>query len=76
MKQSKLSARKRLAKPFLFGSLLLGLATVYMNRHWFFQDVEGLRAQEQAKYDAKWLDVMEQRQKQLAEVEEKKKGRS
>lgn len=72
MKQSQLSARKRLAKPILFGTLLVGLATAFMNRQWFFQDLGELRAQEQAKYDARLMEVMEQRQKQLAEVEKKK----
>ncbi|CAL9699526.1 unnamed protein product [Knipowitschia caucasica] len=70
----QLSARKRLAKPLLFGTLLMGLATAFVNRQWFFQDVDGLRAQEQAKYNEKWLEVMEHRQRQLAEVEKKKGG--
>lgn len=74
MKQHQLSARKRLAKPVLFGTLILGLATAFINRHWFFEDVEELRAQERVRNDARRLEVMERRQKQFAEVAEKKKS--
>jgi len=74
MKQSQLSKQKRFAKPFLFGTLLVGLATAFFNRHWFFQDLGDLRAQEQAKYNEKYFEVMEQREKQLAEVLAKKRA--
>lgn len=36
MKQPQLSAGKRLAKPILFGTLLVGLATAFYNRYVFF----------------------------------------
>ncbi|KAB5555664.1 hypothetical protein PHYPO_G00036690 [Pangasianodon hypophthalmus] len=72
MKQHKLSAKKRLTKPLLFGTLIAGLATAFYNRHLFFEDVEELRAQERARNDAKRLEVLERRQKQIEELVEKR----
>lgn len=74
MTQHQLSARKRLTKPILFGTLIVGLATAFINRHWFFKDVEEIRAQERERNNARRIEVMERRQKQLAEVAEMKKG--
>lgn len=76
MNQHQLSARKRFAKPILFGTLFLGLTTAFINRHWFFEDVEELRAQERARNNARRLEVIERRQRQLIEVAEKKKART
>ncbi|KAF3704101.1 hypothetical protein EXN66_Car019789 [Channa argus] len=76
MKQHRLSASKRLAKPVLFGTIIVGLATAFINRHMFFQDVAELRAQEQARNNAKKMEVLERRQKQIEKVAEKKKGDS
>ncbi|RVE59995.1 hypothetical protein OJAV_G00193840 [Oryzias javanicus] len=73
MKPHKLSTAKRLTKPVLFGSIIVGLATVYINRHKFFTDVEELRAQERARNDAKRMEVMERRERQKEELAEKKK---
>ncbi|KAG7324996.1 hypothetical protein KOW79_011312 [Hemibagrus wyckioides] len=72
MNQHKLSAKKRLTKPLLFGTLIVGLATAFYNRHLFFEDVEELRAQERARNDAKRYEVLERRQKQMEELAEKK----
>lgn len=72
MKQNKLSAGKRLAKPILFGTIIVGLAAAFINRHRFFEDVVELRAQERARNDTKRLEVLERRQKQIDELTEKK----
>lgn len=72
LKMSQLSARKRLAKPILFGTLLFGLGTAFFNRQWFFQDLEELKAKEQARYEAQLIEVMEERQRVLAEAARKK----
>ncbi|KAJ8363110.1 hypothetical protein SKAU_G00119410 [Synaphobranchus kaupii] len=74
MKQNRLSTGKRLTKPILFGSLLVGLATAFYNRHMFFEDVAGLRAQERARNDTKLLEVLERRQRQMEELAEKRGG--
>ncbi|KAF1373551.1 hypothetical protein EPR50_G00211040 [Perca flavescens] len=74
MKQHQLSAAKRLTKPILFGTLIVGLATAFFNRHRFFEDVEELRAQERARNDAKRMEVLERRMRQIDEVAEKKRG--
>lgn len=74
MKQTQLSAGKRLTKPILFGTLIVGLATVFYNRHMFFMDVEELRAQERARNDVKLSEVRERRQKQMECLMEKKGG--
>lgn len=36
MKQHQLSAGKRLTKPILFGTLIVGLATAFFNRYGLF----------------------------------------
>lgn len=72
MKQHQLSTKKRLTKPLLFGALLTGLATAFYNRHLFFEDVAEIREQERARNDAKRLEVLERRQKQMEELAEKK----
>ncbi|KAL6475438.1 hypothetical protein MHYP_G00164780 [Metynnis hypsauchen] len=72
MKQHKLSVKKRLTKPVLFGALLAGLATAFLNRHLFFEDVAEIRAQERARNEVKLLEVLERRQKQVEELAEKK----
>lgn len=74
MKQHQLSAGKRLTKPILFGTLIVGLATAFFNRHRFFEDVDVLRAEERARNEARRMEVLERRQRQIAEVVEKKKG--
>lgn len=76
MKQHKLSAVKRLTKPVLFGTLIVGLATAFFNRHSFMEDVAELRAQERARTDAKRMEVLERRQRQMEELAEKKRGGS
>ncbi|CAM2101920.1 unnamed protein product [Caretta caretta] len=68
----RMSARKRLAKPLLFGSILCALATAFAYRHRFFPEVEELRAREYERYEKKRQDVVERRQKQLAELAERK----
>ncbi|KAK5620430.1 hypothetical protein CRENBAI_024296 [Crenichthys baileyi] len=73
MRQHKLSSGKRLAKPILFGTVLIGLATAFINRHMFFEDVDDLRAQERARNKSKRMEVLERRQKQKDELAEKKK---
>ncbi|MED6261050.1 hypothetical protein ATANTOWER_000213 [Ataeniobius toweri] len=73
MRQHKLSVGKRLTKPILFGSVLIGLATAFINRHMFFEDVDDLRAQERARNKSKGMEVLERRQKQKDELAEKKK---
>ncbi|KAJ7987550.1 hypothetical protein DPEC_G00327650 [Dallia pectoralis] len=72
MKQHKLSAVKRLTKPILFGSIIVGLATAFFNRHKFFEDLEEIRSQERAKNNAKLIDVLEMRKRQMEELAEKK----
>lgn len=74
MKQHNLSAGKRLTKPILFGTLIVGLATAFFNRHRFFEDVAEIRAQERARNDAKRMEILERRQRQIDEAAEKKKG--
>lgn len=76
MKQHQLSAAKRLTKPVLFGTLVLGLFTAFLNRHRFLEDVEDLRAQERERHQAKMMEILERRQRQLEEVAEKKRGAS
>lgn len=73
MQQHKLSAAKRLTKPILFGTLIFGLGAAFFNRHWFFEDVAELRAQERARNDAKRQEILERRQRQIEELVEKKK---
>ncbi|KAK7134763.1 hypothetical protein R3I93_018006 [Phoxinus phoxinus] len=72
MNQSKLSTVKRLTKPILFGTLFVGLATAFMNRHLFLEDVADLREQERSRYEVKRQEVLERRQRQFDEVAEKK----
>lgn len=74
MKQHKLSTGKRLTKPILFGTLLVGLATAFMNRHLFMEDVSDLREQERSRHEAKRLEVLERRQKQMEELASKSAG--
>ncbi|KAJ8390688.1 hypothetical protein AAFF_G00100680 [Aldrovandia affinis] len=74
MKQHQLSFAKRLTKPILFGALLVGLGAAFFNRHVFFDDVVELRAQERARNDAKLLEVLERRQRQMEVLAEKKGG--
>ncbi|KAM7370417.1 hypothetical protein PAMP_009969 [Pampus punctatissimus] len=76
MKQHRLSARKRLTKPILFGTLVVGLATLFFNRHRFFEDVAEIRAQERAANEAKRMEILERRQRQKDEAAEKKRGGS
>lgn len=76
MKQNQLSTGKRLTKPILFGTIIVGLATAFFNRHKFFEDVEELRAQERERNNAKRTEILERRQRQIEEVIEKKKGAS
>lgn len=73
MKQHKMSSGKRLTKPILFGTVVVGLATAFFNRHRFFEDVAELRAEERARNDAKRMEVLERRQRQREELIEKKK---
>lgn len=73
MKQHKLSTGKRLAKPILFGTIIVGLAAAFINRQRFFEDIVDLRSQERARNDAKRLEVLERRQRQIDELTEKKK---
>ncbi|GAA6214633.1 uncharacterized [Lates japonicus] len=72
MKPHKLSAGKRLAKPILFGAVIVGLATAFVYRHSFFEDVAELRAQERARSNAKRMEILERRQRQMDELIEKK----
>ncbi|CAL8260096.1 unnamed protein product [Arctogadus glacialis] len=74
MNPPQLSAGKRLAKPILFGTLIIGLTTVFYNSNMFFGDVEELRAKERARNDAKLQEVLERRQKQIEHLMEKKGG--
>lgn len=74
MKPSKLSTGKRLTKPILFGTLLVGLATAFMNRHLFMEDVVDLREQERSRNEVKRQEVLERRQRQFDEVTEKKRA--
>lgn len=43
-------------------------------RHRFFEDVEELRAKERARNDAKRMEILERRQRQMEELAEKKRG--
>lgn len=72
MKQSQLSAAKRFGKPVLFGTILVGLASAFLNRHKFFPDVDEVRARERAEYNEKLLDVVERRQRQMDQLAQKK----
>lgn len=45
-------------------------------RHSFFEDVDELRAQEKERNNAKRMEILERRQRQIEEVMEKKKGAS
>ncbi|KAK5851231.1 hypothetical protein PBY51_002040 [Eleginops maclovinus] len=74
MKQHQLSAVKRLTKPFLFGTLIVGLGTAFFNRHKFFEDVEKLRAQERERNETKRREILERRMRQIEEVAEKNRG--
>ncbi|KAJ3608402.1 hypothetical protein NHX12_025449 [Muraenolepis orangiensis] len=74
MKQTQLSAKKRLTKPILFGTLIVGMATIFFNRHMFFKDVEDLRAQERERNNGKLAEVLERRRKQMEDLAEKKGG--
>ncbi|KAL7372879.1 hypothetical protein ABVT39_023316 [Epinephelus coioides] len=76
MKPRQLSSKKRLTKPILFGTLIVGLAAAFFNRHRFFVDVEELRAQERARNEARRVEILERRMKQIEEVAEKKRGGS
>uniref|UniRef100_A0ACB8EKN6 Uncharacterized protein n=1 Tax=Sphaerodactylus townsendi TaxID=933632 RepID=A0ACB8EKN6_9SAUR len=69
---SHMSAKKRLAKPFLFGSILCALATAFVYRHQFFPEIEELRAQEYQRHEKKRQEVLQRRQKQLAELAQKR----
>ncbi|KAG5262918.1 hypothetical protein AALO_G00280460 [Alosa alosa] len=72
MKEHQLSKGKRLTKPILFGTLLLGLATAFFNRHLFFEDLANIRAEERARNNAKLQEVLERRYRQMEELAEKK----
>ncbi|KAI1886595.1 hypothetical protein AGOR_G00197430 [Albula goreensis] len=74
MKQHQLSAGKRFAKPLLFGALLVGMATAFYNRNAFFDDMAEKRAQERARNDARLMEVLERRQRQMEEMAVKKMG--
>ncbi|CAB1418352.1 unnamed protein product [Pleuronectes platessa] len=74
MEPHRLSAGKRLTKPVLFGTLIVGLAAAFFNRHSFFTDVDELRAQERERNLLRKMEVLERRQRQMQELEEKKKG--
>ncbi|CAJ1079991.1 hypothetical protein D9C73_023603 [Xyrichtys novacula] len=76
MKQHQLSRGKRLTKPILFGTLIVGLAAAFFNRHRFFEDVEELKAQERARNEAKRIEILERRQRQLEEAAEKRRAGS
>lgn len=43
-------------------------------RHRFFEDVEAMRAQERARNEARRMEVLERRQRQIEEVAEKRRG--
>lgn len=45
-------------------------------RHRFFEDVDELRAQERERNNAKRVEVLERRHRQIEEVIEKKRGAS
>lgn len=45
-------------------------------RHRFFEDVDQLRAEERARNEAKRMEIMERRQRQMEEAAEKKRGGS
>lgn len=45
-------------------------------RHRFFEDVDELRAQERERNNAKRMEVLERRHRQIEEVIEKKRGAS
>ncbi|KAG7506522.1 hypothetical protein JOB18_008074 [Solea senegalensis] len=76
MKKHRLSAGKRLSKPLLFGTLIVGLAAAFYNRHSFFPDVTELRAQEEARNNVRRIEVLERRQRQKDELAEKRRGSS
>ncbi|KAF0025823.1 hypothetical protein F2P81_022704 [Scophthalmus maximus] len=76
MNQHRLSAGKRLTKPVLFGTLVVGLATAFFNRHSFFADVDELRAEERARNNLRRMEVLERRQRQMEELAVKKKSGS
>lgn len=44
-------------------------------RHKFFEDIVELRAQERTRTEAKRIEVLERRQRQMEELAEKRKGR-
>ncbi|KAH0629476.1 hypothetical protein JD844_011558 [Phrynosoma platyrhinos] len=67
-----MSAKKRLAKPLLFGSLLCALATAFVYRRSFFPEIEELRSQEYQHYEKKRQEVLQRRQQQLAELPQKR----
>lgn len=48
----------------------------YGCRHKFFEDVDDFRAQERERNNAKRMEILERRQRQIEEVIEKKKGAS
>lgn len=53
---------------------MLIVKLAYGRRHKFFEDVDELRAQERDRNNAKRMEVLERRQRQIEEVIEKKKG--
>lgn len=62
----------------MFSSIVI-LVTVKLAsgcRHKFFEDVDELRAQERERNNAKRMEILERRQRQIEEVIEKKKGAS
>lgn len=63
-------------KCFLISSSLVIVELAYGCRHKFFEDVEELRAQERQRNNAKRMEILERRQRQIEEVTEKKKGAS
>lgn len=73
MNQHKLSARKRLTKPILFGTLIVGLATAFFNRHRFLEDLDDMKAEERAKNYARKMEILERRHKQIQDAEEKRR---
>lgn len=63
---------KRLTKPILFGTLIVGLAAAFFNRHMFFEDLADIRAEERARNNAKLQEVLERRYRQMEELADKK----
>ena len=45
-------------------------------RHRFFEDIHEIRAEERARNNAKLMEVMERRQRQMEELAEKRAGGS